>query len=156
MPIRLRDAKPRDIPAFYAMHADPRANRAGDFKPRKKPDFFKHWRKVLKNRLCLKKAIVHEGEVAGYIVSFFRTGVKPKRREVGYWIAREHWGKGLASAALVELLKTHTWRPLYARVAKTNPASRRVAEKCGFKKLSEGTYKNEAGRTVEEVVLKLR
>jgi RimJ/RimL family protein N-acetyltransferase len=153
----LRDAKPKDVPAFYRMHADPRANRAGAFVPRKKPDFFKHWKKVLNNRLNLKKTIVHEGEVVGYIVSFYRTGTgKPKRREIGYWIAREHWGKGLASAALEELLKTHKTRPLYARVAKTNPASRRVAEKCGFKKLSEGSYKNEAGKTVEEVVLTLK
>ena len=155
--IVLRDAEPRDVPVFYRMHADPQANRRGAFVPKKKDAFFEHWKKVLKNRLNLKKAIVCEGEVVGYVVSFYRNGTgKPKRREVGYWIGREFWGKGFASAALVELLRIHKTRPLYARVAKTNPASRRVAEKCGFRKISEGSYQNEAGKTVEEVVLKLR
>ncbi|MBI5247838.1 MAG: GNAT family N-acetyltransferase [Elusimicrobia bacterium] len=155
--ISLRDAKPRDIPAFYAMHADPESNRRGAFTPKKRPAFFLHWKKVLKNRLIVKKAIVADGEVAGYVVSFYRTGTgKPKRREIGYWVAREHWGEGLASWGLAELLKTHKTRPLYARVAKTNPASLAVALKCGFRKWKQGSYANEKGRTVEEHVLVLR
>jgi RimJ/RimL family protein N-acetyltransferase len=155
--IRLRDARPSDVPAFYRMHADPEANRRGSFVPRKKAAFFKHWRKVLGNRLNLKKTIVYEGRVAGYVVSFYRTGTgKPKRREIGYWIARRHWGKGLATAGLTELLKTHKTRPLFARVAKKNPGSKKVALKCGFKVFAQDSYKNEAGKTVEEFILKLR
>ena len=156
MTIEVRDAKPRDVSAFYTMHADPEANRRGAFVPRKKADFFKHWTKVLENRLILKKAVLHEGKVAGYVVSFFRTGTgKPKRREIGYWIAREYWGKGLASEGLRLLLKYHHTRPLFARVAKMNPASLRVAEKCGFKIIKETSYRNEAGKDVEEFILKL-
>ncbi|HXS99765.1 MAG TPA: GNAT family N-acetyltransferase [Elusimicrobiota bacterium] len=155
--VTLRDAAPRDIPAFYRMHADPEANRAGAFTPRSKPAFFKHWRKVLKNRLCLKKAILADGEVAGYVVSFYRTGTgAPKKREIGYWIGQESWGRGLATEGLRLLLRDHRLRPLYARVAKSNPASRKVAQKCGFKKWKESRYVNEAGKTVEEVVLILR
>lgn len=156
MAIELRDALPRDVPAFYAMHADPEANRRGSFVPRKKADFFKHWKKVLENRLIVKKAVLHDGEVAGYVVSFFRTGTgKPKRREIGYWIAREYWGKGLATEGLRLLLANHHTRPLFARVAKKNPGSRRVAEKCGFKIVEEGSYRNEAGKDVEEFLLRL-
>ncbi|MDE2140878.1 MAG: GNAT family N-acetyltransferase [Elusimicrobia bacterium] len=154
--IQLRDAKRGDVPAFYAMHADPEANRAGAFVPRKKADFFKHWAKVLKNRLNLKKAVLHNGKLAGYLVSFYRTGTgKPKKREIGYWIAREHWGKGIATGGLRLLLQEHRIRPLFARVAKTNPASRRVAEKCGFKLHKEDSYRNEAGTNVQEYILKL-
>lgn len=154
--ILLRNATQRDVPALYRMHADPEANRAGSFTPRTRPDFFKHWRKVLKNRLNLKKVIVHEGKIAGYIVSFFRTGTgKPKVREIGYWIAREHWGKGLATAALKALLEIHHTRPLIARAAKANPGSVRVAQKCGFKIVKEDSYVNEAGKTVEEYLLRL-
>ena len=155
--VAIRDASARDVPTFYRMHADPEANRAGAFKPRSKPAFFKHWKKVLKNRLNLKKAIVVDGKVAGYLVSFYRTGTgKPKRREVGYWIGRKFWGQGLATAGLKILLQGHLIRPLYARVAKTNPASLKVAQKCGFKKWKEDSYRNEAGKTVEEDILILR
>lgn len=151
MRVELRDAGPGDVPAFYAMHADPEANRGGAFTPRKKPDFFKHWAKVLKNRLILKKAVLHNGKVAGYVVSFYRGGC----REIGYWVARRHWGKGLASEGLRLTLENHHVCPLFARVAKTNPASRRVAEKCGFRVVKENAYVNEAGQRVEEYVLKL-
>ena len=157
IPVTLRDATAKDVPAFYRMHADPEANKAGDFKPRSKPDFYKHWRKVLGNRLCLKKALLADGKVAGYVVSFYRTGTgKPKKREIGYWIAREHWGRGLATEGLRLLLEVHRTRPLYARVAKMNPASLKVALKCGFKKWKEGSYRNEKGNDVEEFVLILR
>ena len=156
--IELRNARPKDVPVFYRMYADPEANRRGAFTPRKKADFFKHWRKVLANRLNLKKTIVADGEVVGYMVSFYRngTGIKPRRREIGYWIAREHWGNGYATEGLRLLLETHHTRPLYARVATTNPASLAVALKCGFKKWKRSSYKNEAGKTVEERVLILR
>ena len=155
--VALRDARPKDVPAFYRMHADPEANKAGDFTPRPRPAFFNHWKKVLKNRLCLKKAILADGKVAGYVVSFYRTGTgRPKRREIGYWIGREFWGRGLATEGLRQLLLTHKTRPLYARVARTNPASLQVALKCGFKRWKRGSYVNEAGRTVEESILVLR
>jgi RimJ/RimL family protein N-acetyltransferase len=52
-------------------------------------------------------------------------------------------------------LVTHHTRPLFARVAKKNPASRRVAQKCGFKIFREDVYRNEAGKDVEEYILKL-
>jgi RimJ/RimL family protein N-acetyltransferase len=155
--VALRDATFKDVPVFYRMHADPEANRAGAFKPRSRPAFFKHWEKVLRNRLCLKKAIVADGKVAGYVVSFYRTGTgKPKRREIGYWIAREFWGRGLATEGLRLLLQGHRLRPLYARVAKTNAASLKVALKCGFKKWRKDRYANESGNVVEEDVLILR
>lgn len=155
--VTLRDAALRDIPAFYRMHADPEANKAGAFTPRPKPAFFAHWKKVLKNRLCLKKTIVADGKVAGYVVSFYRTGTgKPKKREIGYWIGRKFWGRGLATEGLRLLLAEHKRRPLYARVAKTNPASLKVALKCGFKKWKQDSYRNQAGVLVREDILVLR
>ena len=54
------------------------------------------------------------------------------KREVGYWIGREFWGKGIATQALSELLRCIEMRPLYGHVAKHNIGSRRVLEKCGF------------------------
>ena len=59
---------------------------------------------------------------------FWRDG----QANVGYWISREHWGKGIASRALELLLLEVATRPLYAHVATSNGASLRVLQKCGF------------------------
>ena len=56
--------------------------------------------------------------------------------ELGYWIARPHWGRGFATEAalgLVELARAHLGaRRLEITCDARNAASRRVAEKCGF------------------------
>ena len=56
--------------------------------------------------------------------------------EIGYWLGVKHWGKGYATEA-VRAIIDHVFTDLdceaiqsAARV--TNPASRRVLEKCGF------------------------
>ena len=51
---------------------------------------------------------------------------------VGYWIGKEHWGRGIASAALVLYLDVDRHRPLLATVVEHNAGSRRVLEKAGF------------------------
>ena len=151
-PLTLRDAKAADIPALYAFQSDPEANRLAGFVPRSRPDFVKHWRKILKDESVEKKMISLDGEVAGYLVCFIRT--RPDR-EVGYWIGREHWGKGVATKALKAFLKEYEFRPLFARVAKHNAASLRVAKKNGFKVIGEDKFSNAAGEKYEEFVLKL-
>ncbi|HMG05814.1 MAG TPA: GNAT family N-acetyltransferase [Chthoniobacterales bacterium] len=55
------------------------------------------------------------------------------KREVGYWIDRAFWGRGVATEALSAFLCLEQTRPLYAGVAKHNVASIRVLQKCGFK-----------------------
>lgn len=58
------------------------------------------------------------------------------RAEVGYILAREHWGRGLATEALAPILRFAFERMLLhsieARVHPDNRASRRVLEKLGF------------------------
>ncbi len=51
---------------------------------------------------------------------------------MGYWIASEHWGRGIAMRALSLLLALVATRPLHARVARENAASIRVLERNGF------------------------
>jgi RimJ/RimL family protein N-acetyltransferase len=53
-----------------------------------------------------------------------------REREVTYWIGRSYWGKGIATDALTAFLAVDRSRPLHARVASDNVASRRVLEKC--------------------------
>ncbi len=71
---------------------------------------------------------MHRGEVAGNVVSWAHDG----ERDVGYWIGREYWSKGIATAALGALLAELRERPLFAHVAEHNVGSIRVLEKCGF------------------------
>jgi Acetyltransferase (GNAT) domain len=67
--------------------------------------------------------------VAGNVVSFVHSG----EQEVGYWIAKKYWGRGVATRALAESLRLEARRPLYANVARHNVASIRVLEDCGFR-----------------------
>jgi RimJ/RimL family protein N-acetyltransferase len=76
-------------------------------------------------------------------------------REVGYWLGREFWGRGIATEALSQFLGVVKTRPLFAHVAKHNHGSRRVLEKCGFKVIGEDKYTIPANDVVEENVLKL-
>jgi RimJ/RimL family protein N-acetyltransferase len=71
--------------------------------------------------------------VVGDIVSWFEDG----RHEVGYWIAREAWGRGYATAALRLLLQEVPDRPMFARVAEHNVGSRRVLDHCRFVRVGE-------------------
>jgi RimJ/RimL family protein N-acetyltransferase len=67
--------------------------------------------------------------VAGNVVSFVRSG----EREVGYWVGKEYWGKGVATQTLSVFLDDIETRPLYGHVARHNVASIRVLQKCGFR-----------------------
>ena len=73
-------------------------------------------------------AVEADGVVVGNVVSWEHEG----EREVGYRIGREHWGRGVATAALAAFVAEVTERPLFAHVANTNAGSIRVLEKCGF------------------------
>jgi RimJ/RimL family protein N-acetyltransferase len=126
--IRLRDVVATDLTLFFAHQQDPEAAALAAFTPRDKPAFAEHWAKLLWDDTVLIQTVVAGGEVAGNVLSFNRDG----RREVGYWIDRASWGRGVATAALVAFLRLEQTRPLYAGVAKHNIASIRVLQKCGF------------------------
>lgn len=124
----LRRVIESDLPTFYLHQADKEAARMADFPVRSKVDFYAHWHKIMADPANILRAIVWEGQAAGNMVSFLMEG----RREVGYWLGREFWGKGIATAALQLFLEEINERPLFAFTAHSNPASSRVLEKCGF------------------------
>jgi RimJ/RimL family protein N-acetyltransferase len=117
-----------DLPIFYDHQRDPVANRMAAFQPRERDAFMTHWASILRDTSGVERTIELDGTVVGYVVLFGFEG----RREVGYWIGREFWGRGVATRALSAFLDEVTERPIYAGVAKTNVASIRVLEKCGF------------------------
>ena len=126
--VLLRDADESDLPAFFEHQFDPEATHMAGFPSRERGAFMAHWSKILQNESVVKKTILYRGEVAGNIVSLLDSG----ERDVGYWIGREFWGRGVATRALAAFLRLEVRRPLYAHVALHNAASIRVLQKCGF------------------------
>ena len=149
--IQLRDIEPTDLPIFYEHQLDVDATRMAAFPARDRAAFDAHWAtNVLGNPAAVKQTILVNGQVAGNIGSWAQDGV----RLVGYWLGKEHWGKGVATRALAAFLHLVTERPLYAHVAKHNAGSIRVLEKCGFRVKREESVED-ADKDVAELVLVL-
>ena len=74
-------------------------------------------------------------------------GVRPQEQTaaLGYWLGVQYWGQGYATEALHAVIDyaftdlEHEALQAGARV--TNPASRRVLEKCGFQWTGVGLYR---------------
>jgi RimJ/RimL family protein N-acetyltransferase len=145
--VSLRPVELSDLEPFYEQQADPVSVEMAAVPARKRDDHFRHWRAVLADETANVRTIVVDGEVAGHVVSFLRDGVGD--REVGYWIARSHWGRGVATTALAAFLEEEPRRPLVAHTAVHNPGSGRVLEKCGFHAMAE--VKDPEGDGVDEV-----
>ena len=126
--VTLRDVMEADLPILYEHQLDTEATAMAAFPAREKEAFMAHWKKVMGNSTNILRTILFNGQIAGNIVSW----EQDNEQEVGYWLGRQYWGKGIATAALMQFLDLVNMRPLYAHVVKQNIASRRVLEKCGF------------------------
>src|SRR5450631_4288861 len=118
--IRLRDVEADDLALFFEHQRDPVAAAMVAFQSRDRAAFAQHWAKLLADDTLLKKTIVvasavsadspAQNQVAGHIGSWTSDG----KREVGYWLDRAFWGRGVATAALTAFLRLEPTRPLYA------------------------------------------
>lgn len=126
--LHLRTVISADLPIFYEQQLDEEAAQMAGFPSRDHDKFMTHWAKIMADNTILLRTIVVEDQIAGNIVSFEQDDV----REVGYWLGKEFWGKGIATRALALFLEVETARPLYAATALHNTGSGRVLEKCGF------------------------
>ncbi|KIL35023.1 acetyltransferase [Cohnella kolymensis] len=153
--VTLREMITDDLPTFYEQQSDATANYMAAFTPTDPADrnaFTTRWLKILRDDNISKKTIIYNGDVAGQVLSFEHFG----EPHVSYWIAKEHWGKGVATSALSKFLADSKIRPLYARAVKDNIGSIRVLEKCGFTITGEDKgFSNARGTEVEEFILKL-
>ena len=126
--IVLRNVLEEDLSQFFQHQSDPEASRMAAFPSRSRDAFTAHWVRIRADPAGITRTILLDDAVVAYVGSFTRSG----ERLVAYWIGREWWGRGIATEALMSLLKQDRTRPLRARVVRHNVASIRVLGKCGF------------------------
>jgi RimJ/RimL family protein N-acetyltransferase len=92
-------------------------------------------------------AVVLKGEIIGMC------GIEPREAaaELGYWLGVPYWNRGYATEA-VRAVIDHAFGDLehdalQAGARVSNPASRRVLEKCGFQWTGVGLYRIRAIRS---------
>lgn len=153
--ITLRDVTPGDLAIFFEQQKDPGAVWMVAFAEERRLDreaFIARWTEIFSQPTILARTILCDGQVAGDLMSF----ILEDRREVGYWLGREYWGRGIATQALRLFLEVVTTRPLFAHAAKDNFGSIHVLEKCGFTVVSEQqAYAAARGEEVAEVIMRL-
>lgn len=155
--VSLRRTEPPDVPFMYGMGIDEASNRLAGTKPREWAEFKARWEAILGDAdgtvtRVTPRIILADGKPVGSINIFPQDDLD----HVGYWIAREHWGFGIASAALSLLLTEYRKRPLHATTAGHNQASIRVLVKHGFeivtRSMTPETDRNVARETLSFVL----
>jgi RimJ/RimL family protein N-acetyltransferase len=139
MDVTLRATTLEDVPILFEHQRDPVAAEMAAFPSRDWEAFVAHDAKLRLDPTAIRRTIVADGQVVGSIGVWGEDEL-----EVGYWIDRAAWGKGIASAALAALLAEVQERPVMAHVAEHNVGSMRVLERNGFV---------ETGREQEEDVV---
>ena len=84
----------------------------------------------------LHLALEIDGAAVGSVGVHFKTDVRRRSAEIGYWLGRAYWGQGVAMAA-VQGVSAYVFAHfdvcrLYAVVFERNLASARVLEKAGY------------------------
>jgi hypothetical protein len=105
--VALRETIDADLGTLFEFQADPEASAMAAFPSRDLPAFLEHEAKIKADPSNIKRTIVAGREIVGWIGSWEVEG----EREVGFWIGRDHWGNGYATAALRAFLNVDLHRP---------------------------------------------
>ncbi|MHC4377091.1 MAG: GNAT family N-acetyltransferase [Planctomycetota bacterium] len=136
--VRLRPLEAADLPVLYAQQDDSEACDLARVPQRDRLEFERQWERIRSDAEIDVRVIDANGAVAGYLVCFasWDPDAPPGPRQVGYWLGREYWGRGLATTALRLFLEELDERPLMAFTSPDHRASQVVLERCGFTRLS--------------------
>ncbi len=149
--VSLRLVEAHDLQIFFAHQLDPEATRLAAFQSRDREAFMAHWTtNILGHPTNACRTILCNDRVVGNIGAW--TDADTRERLLGYWLGREFWGRGIASAAVAQFLQIESTRPLMARVARHNLGSLRVLEKSGFTRAGEDAFTRPDGTRVEEFI----
>lgn len=99
----------------------------------------------------IRRAIDWQGKLVGSIGLGLRPG---GLEEIGYWIGKPYWGRGIASAALAAFLKVladkNVAGPIHAQTVASNEASQRILVKNGFVYVGDGECITPARQTAKK------
>ena len=102
-------------------------------------------------------AITLDDKVIGSIGVFRQQNIHRQTAEMGYYIAEEHWGKGIMTDAVKQtcdyVFKNSDILRIYAEPFAYNKGSCRVLEKAGFQ--YEGTLRNNAVKNGKVIDMKM-
>lgn len=173
MRVMLRPVRREDLETLFRQINDPEGMRmVGSVRDTHtdRDAYMARWETIFANAKVIPRAIVVAGSgvssgdgsevIAGSIACFERV-LEPLRPcrilpgpEIGYWLGREFWGKGIASEAVRQFVAEVPRRPLYARAASDNVASIRVLQKAGFREIGrEMFFANMRGKEIEETLM---
>lgn len=102
-------------------------------------------------------AITLDDKVIGSIGVFRQQNIHRQTAEMGYYIAEEHWGKGIMTDAVKQIceyvFENSDILRIYAEPFAYNTGSCRVLEKAGFQ--YEGTLRNNAVKNGKVIDMKM-
>jgi RimJ/RimL family protein N-acetyltransferase len=152
--VTLREVGDDDLERLFELESDAAGSDMIAFLPREPGDraaFDAHWERIRADPDTLTWIVEEDGRFAGYALSFLMHG----ERQVGYWIVRELWGRGIASAALARMLELIPERPLWGSTVSDNRGSQRVLQNGGFVfQRIERTHAPRRGVEVDEHVFR--
>lgn len=147
----LRDLTEADIPTLFEVQLDETAQHLAAFvgaAARDEDAYLATFRRAIADSEIVSKVAEVDGGIVGSCAAFPMDG----DLEITYWIRRDLWGRGIATAAVAALLDEVTARPIYARVVEDNLGSVRVLEHNGFVRVgSERAFAEARQATVTEL-----
>lgn len=154
--VKLRQTEKSDLEFFFQFQLDKEANYLAAFTSKDHTDkeaYFEKFTKLLNDPTVNMRTILVDETIAGSIAKFEIEG----DAEITYWIDRNFWGKGIATAALNNFLTIENTRPIFGRVAFDNLGSQKVLGKCGFVKIgTDKGFANARKTEIEEFIYKLK
>ena len=137
-----------DAEVLYKYASDPEVGPRAGWPPHKNvEESLDVIRKFFTNDFTWAVVLKETGEVIGCVgylpASSSNLPIGEDQCEVGYWIARPYWDRGICTEAL-QLVVDHCFNEkgfttLWGTYFISNPASGRVMEKCGFEETGEET-----------------
>ena len=143
--LTIRPIEDSDLDTLFEHQSDPESSRMAAFPSRDREGYMAHMAKIRKDPNNIILAIENDGAIVGEILSWETDRI----RKIGYWIGKEHWGKGIATEALAILVQDLTQRPLFAEVADHNAGSRKVLERNGFFAVTVNTVNDPLYGTID-------
>ena len=146
--ICLRPWQDRDAETLFKYASDPDVGPRAGWPPHKSVEESLEIIRTVFNAEGMWAVIWKEsGEAIGCVgflpASASNLKIAEDHAEVGYWIARPYWGKGICTEALQMVIdycfNEKGFTTLWGDYFLSNPASGRVMEKCGFVDTGEET-----------------